>query len=311
MLLIVAALVQACGSDDGRTGPSRSGPTEVVITIGGLQLAQISQDCSGTLTVTAPDMEPLTTPIPQDGRLSLVLSGGLKTFTVTLVCKKLSGPQSFTGRAQAEVIPGQRVTLTIPVTVNAPPAAAASCSPSTADIGAASTCQCGAVDPDPSDQLTFSWSAPTGSLSTTVGSQTLFSATTPGTFGVTCTVSDGKVTSVGTAAVTFRFNLTGSYQGTIHKTAGPGAGETDPLTASVQQTGDSGAGPFSILGPGGTDGTLAFTVSGSAFSGQATTPSDVCELSGQIALAGGSLSVSGTFACSPSGTQGTFTATRS
>ncbi|MBI3458019.1 MAG: hypothetical protein HY002_19770 [Candidatus Rokubacteria bacterium] len=200
-LLAVAAVAQACGGDKSRsTGPT--GPTEVTVKLAGLETALLPTNCTGVLSVTGAGLS-LSAPIPADGRLQLVIPFGHFTFTVVLTCVKLDGTRSFTGQTEADVIPGQPLTLAIRVAVNEPPrVTSVSCNPSAVLTGDSTSCACRATDPDPADTLTFSWSSSGGGLSTTSGPNTQFSSSSGGTFNVTCAVSDGRATRAATTQVT-------------------------------------------------------------------------------------------------------------
>jgi hypothetical protein len=200
-LLLVLALAQACGGGGGGgTGPT--GRTDITISLRGPGLAELPQNCTGILTVTGAGLVPVTVTIPPSGQVSLALTAGRRTFSVTLTCAKTTGPQTFTGQQEADVVIGQPLSLSIPITVNEPPRASASCSPSSVPAGTSSSCRCTVTDPDPGDRLTVSWNATGGSVSPATGTSTSFVSTESGSFGVSCAVSDGRVTTSATTDVT-------------------------------------------------------------------------------------------------------------
>ncbi len=194
----LALLVQGCGGGGG--GPGPSGPTEIRLTLLGLERALLPQNCTGTLTVTGNGLN-LTVPLPESGRVSLELVQGRYRFSVILACRKTDGTRTFTGSAEGDVVPGQTLTLAIRVLVNEPPRVSASCDPTQVPLGTPSTCRCRATDPDPQDRLAITWSATGGSVSPRTGERTEFASTEPGSFLVTCEVTDGKVTRAASARV--------------------------------------------------------------------------------------------------------------
>jgi peptidoglycan-associated lipoprotein len=75
---------------------------------------------------------------------------------------------------------------------NRPPTVRASCNPCTVEVGKTSTVSAVGQDPD-GDALTYTWSAPAGSLTNRSGQQTPWTAPmVEGPVPVTVTVSDGK-----------------------------------------------------------------------------------------------------------------------
>jgi outer membrane protein OmpA-like peptidoglycan-associated protein len=75
---------------------------------------------------------------------------------------------------------------------NAPPSVKARCEPCSVEVGKSATVTADAQDPD-GDQLTYKWSAPTGTLQNPADRQTLWTAPQqPGPVPATITVADGK-----------------------------------------------------------------------------------------------------------------------
>jgi peptidoglycan-associated lipoprotein len=88
---------------------------------------------------------------------------------------------------------------------NNPPSVKARCEPCTVEVGKSSTVTADAQDPD-GDQLTYKWSAPTGTLQNPGDRQSLWTAPMePGPVPVTVTVDDGKG---GTASDTVTIQVT-------------------------------------------------------------------------------------------------------
>jgi len=69
--------------------------------------------------------------------------------------------------------------------------------------GGTSTLTCTAIDANPGDILTYTWTKTGGSLSSTTGTSTTWTApTVNGTYTITCTVSDGIATDSDSKAIT-------------------------------------------------------------------------------------------------------------
>lgn len=268
-LLALVVLAQACGGSSKSTGPT--GATRLTLHLTGFERAELPANCEGVLEVTGPGMSPVRAAIPRSGQLLVFIPpGSARVFTVTLTCAKTTGPRTYTGFQVTDVVPGQPLELTINLVVNDPPRASASCSPSSIAPGASADCRCTASDPDPGDRLSISWSATGGGVSPPTGPATSFSSGTPGTFDVTCTVSDGKATSSSTAQVTVT-----AAPGPPPPPPPPG---TSPLTVALAGSGAGGvaSAPPGITCPGTctanfTNGTVvtltAAPIGGSTFGG--------------------------------------------
>jgi List-Bact-rpt repeat protein len=264
-LLVLAALAQACGSSDRITGPTPS--TTVAIHLTGLERFQLPSNCSATLTVTGPGMAPITASVPASGVLSLQIPAGpSRVFAVAVTCAKTTGGRTFTGQTTADVVAGQTLNLTIPVTVNEPPTVSAACSPSSVAVGVPSGCTCSAADPDPGDTLAVTWTSTGGNLSPATGATTQFSSATPGTFALTCQVSDGKVTRAASTTVV----VTGTPVPPVTPTLSVGIAGTGSGIVISTPSAITCPGTCSASFPSGTTVTLSATpVPGSSFAGWA------------------------------------------
>jgi hypothetical protein len=79
---------------------------------------------------------------------------------------------------------------------------AATASPPSATIGESVTVNVSAGDPDPDDQLTYAWTATTGTFAMPLAASTTYVCSAEGTATITAKVSDGGCTETATIMVT-------------------------------------------------------------------------------------------------------------
>jgi hypothetical protein len=172
-VLLTLAVIQAC--DSGRnTGPTTNSALQLKLhRVGG---AEIPAGCTGVYSVSGPGVNIQNAALPASGQISFQGQvGQTYTVTVTLSC----GGQTLTGSAQITLQPGGN-TATIELTVSKVTGVA--CSPNPVQPGQDSTCTCNVQSPG-APSITWTGATPTS------GNQARFNNTTPGTYGVTCSVN--------------------------------------------------------------------------------------------------------------------------
>jgi hypothetical protein len=221
-VLLTLAVIQAC--DSGRnTGPTTNSALQLKLhRVGG---AEIPAGCTGVYSVSGPGVNIQNAALPASGQISFQGQvGQTYTVTVTLSC----GGQTLTGSAQITLQPGGN-TATIELTVSKVTGVA--CSPNPVQPGQDSTCTCNVQSPG-APSITWTGATPTS------GNQARFNNTTPGTYGVTCSVNG---VANGSTSVTVANNNVGRI--TVNSTF-----EEETLSVTFVP---GSAGPMTV-GPGGS-----------------------------------------------------------
>ena len=163
-----------------------------------------SIDVSGTSSIT--------------GTIGGIPSGS--GYTITLTATSAEGSASFTGSAKFNVVAGQTTSVTIhlkgtttsgngSVTVNGtlnvgPVIDELTITPLEVNVGSKITLTGVAKDADQGPAaLTYYWSTTGGVIDNPIGPSATLTSTTPGTFTVKLTVSDGEITTTASSLVTF------------------------------------------------------------------------------------------------------------
>jgi len=169
--------------------------------------------------------------------------GGLpagKAYAITLTAKSTTNV-TFTGSANFDIVAGAATAVTIrldsssktgngSVVVNGtidvgPHVDELTASPLTAYVGGAVKLVGAGSDPDNGPApLTYYWSTTGGVIDSPISPNATLTSTTPGTFKVTLTVSDGDTTDSATATITFVRPAASGGAGGVPAAGGAGAG---------------------------------------------------------------------------------------
>jgi arylsulfatase A-like enzyme len=218
-----------------------------------------------------------------NGRIGGIPAG--TGYTITLVATSTDSATTFRGSAQFEVIAGQTTAVTIhlkgttssgngSVTVNGtlnvgPVIDELTVTPLTVNVGSKIVLKGVSKDADEGPSaLTYYWSTTGGVIDNPIGPSATLTSTTPGTFTVKLTVSDGEITSSASSTVTFVKSGTDGGGGAGGEGGGPGSIRPNVLliiaddygaeAASLYPTlnGDSGAVPVPNLEALAQDGLV-------------------------------------------------------
>ena len=142
-----------------------------------------------TLTISGEDMETVTLPVNLSTlQVSFAITPGVRTFSI-LVSTSIG--LTFTDSLTVEVVSGAPLYLNFNLVVNAPPSIIrVTATPANAKPGETIALACSAEDPDPQDNLRYSWSGPDGWSAS--GPTAQFTAPGYGSFTFTCFVEDGR-----------------------------------------------------------------------------------------------------------------------
>ncbi len=221
MLLALGAsgLVAGCSSEPGNhSDVDQIGSLGVNLTVApGITLNSVTYSITGngfTKTGTIDTTGAATV----SGTIGGIPAG--KGFTIVLTATSVEGNTTFTGSAKFDVTAGGKTSVTIYLngtgksgngtvlvngTVNLDPIIdEVTVTPLTVFVGSSVTLSTVAHDPDQGPSpLTYYWSTTGGVIDNPLATSAKLTSTTPGTFTINLTVSDGAGTSSSSATVTF------------------------------------------------------------------------------------------------------------
>jgi hypothetical protein len=227
LLAAASAHLSACSSDtkspQGQSAEDGTGSVGMSLSLPGGEIVN-----SVSWTITGPNGFSKSSSFSVEGSTTISFTvGGLPAgsgYTVSISATTADGAVTCLGSAMFSVTAGQTSTVKVLIecngagsdsgtaningqTFNCANAGGISASPSEAAVGAPIGLTGTATGPDPSS-LSFTWSAPSGSFSSTTGATTTFTCSQPGPVTVTLTAGDGPIPAGGTCPATSTQTIT-------------------------------------------------------------------------------------------------------